>query len=147
MVQRDSHYKIPVSRFIINSTPRVEKLFDPPILSNFVLAPPRDRSVLVRKMKRTICLRLFDSHLNFALSIDATTFFPFFLFFIAVALACSRVNNFNLRRYRRYSGRMNNSLPRLFYYTLENNKVLSSLATSISLSVPCYKLAHHSDLF
>lgn len=97
----------------------MEKLFDPRILSDFALAPPRNRPVLVREMKRTICLRLFDSHLNFA-SWSMQRFFPFFFFFIAAAVACSRVKiSISSTIFAFHAGRAESTLPRLFYYTLE----------------------------
>lgn len=72
----------------------MEKLFDPRILSDFALAPPRNRPVLVREMKRTICLRLFDSHLNFA-SWSMQRFFSFFLFFYRCRGCLLASKNFN----------------------------------------------------
>lgn len=72
----------------------MEKLFDPRILSDFALAPPRNRPVLVREMKRTICLRLFDSHLNFA-SWSMQRFFPFFFFFYRCRGCLLASKNFN----------------------------------------------------
>lgn len=114
---------------------------------------PSNRPVLVREMKRTICLRLFDSRLNFAVSLSWSMqqrFFLFFFFFFIQAAACLLASkNFNffddIDYIRVPSGPSRiNSSSIILLHARKITKFLSSLATPISLSVPCCEqsLAH-----